>query len=149
MFWKQALLPSTAKRMKATLLGSLHEINLSLWTPWARSSVVGWSTMLQAGRLQDRVPMRWIFFNWPNPSSRTIALDSTQPLTKTSTRNLPEDGRVLPKSRLSFNGIYGVISHKVEHFITTAVRTSNPKRYYQNLVEICVVALWVVYLSTL
>jgi hypothetical protein len=31
---------------------------------------------------------RW-FFNWPNPSSRTMALGSTQPLTEMSTRNLP------------------------------------------------------------
>jgi hypothetical protein len=29
------------------------------------------------------------FFNWPNPSSRTMALRSTQPLTEMSTRNLP------------------------------------------------------------
>jgi hypothetical protein len=29
------------------------------------------------------------FFNWPNPSSRTMALVSTQPLTEMSTRNLP------------------------------------------------------------
>jgi hypothetical protein len=29
--------------------------------------------MLQAGRSRVRVPMRWIFFNWPNPSSRTMA----------------------------------------------------------------------------
>jgi hypothetical protein len=29
------------------------------------------------------------FFNWPNPSSRTTALGSTQPLTEMSTRNLP------------------------------------------------------------
>jgi hypothetical protein len=29
------------------------------------------------------------FFNWPNPSSRTRALSSTQPLTEMSTRNLP------------------------------------------------------------
>jgi hypothetical protein len=26
-----------------------------------RGSVVGWGTMLQAGRSQDRIPMRWIF----------------------------------------------------------------------------------------
>jgi hypothetical protein len=37
----------------------------------ARGSVVGWGTMLQAGRSRIRVPMRWIFFNLPNPSSRT------------------------------------------------------------------------------
>jgi hypothetical protein len=35
------------------------------------------------------VPMRWIFFKLPNPSSRTMALGSTQPLTEMSTRNLP------------------------------------------------------------
>jgi hypothetical protein len=29
------------------------------------------------------------FFNWPNPSGRTMALGSTKPLTEMSTRNLP------------------------------------------------------------
>jgi hypothetical protein len=29
------------------------------------------------------------FFNWPNRSSRIMALGSTQPLTEMSTRNLP------------------------------------------------------------
>jgi hypothetical protein len=38
--------------------------------------------MLQAGRSRVPVPMRWIFFfNLPNPSSRNMALESTQPLT--------------------------------------------------------------------
>jgi hypothetical protein len=46
-------------------------------------------TMLQAGKLRVRVPMRWIIFNWPNPSMRTMAPGSTQPLTEMSTRNLP------------------------------------------------------------
>jgi hypothetical protein len=55
----------------------------------ARDSVVGWGAMLQAGRSLVRFPMRWIFFNWPNPSSRTMALGSTQTLTETSTRNHP------------------------------------------------------------
>jgi hypothetical protein len=45
--------------------------------------------MLQAGRSRVRVPMRWIFFNSPNPSSCTMALGSTQPLTEMSTTNLP------------------------------------------------------------
>jgi hypothetical protein len=30
------------------------------------------------------------FLNWPNPSSRTMAVRSIQPLTEMSTRNLPE-----------------------------------------------------------
>jgi hypothetical protein len=47
--------------------------------------------MLQAGRSRVRVPMRLLlfFFNWPNPSIRTMALGSTQTLTEMSTRNLP------------------------------------------------------------
>jgi hypothetical protein len=54
----------------------------------ARGSVVGWSTMLQAGRSPVRVPNEVDFFNLPNPPSRTMALGSTQPLTKMSTKNL-------------------------------------------------------------
>jgi hypothetical protein len=47
-------------------------------------------TMLQAGRSPVRFPMRSLdFFNWPNRSSRTMTLGSTQPLTEMSTRNLP------------------------------------------------------------
>jgi hypothetical protein len=45
--------------------------------------------MLQAGRSTVRVPDEVHFFNLPSPSSRTIALGWTQPLTKMSTRNLP------------------------------------------------------------
>jgi hypothetical protein len=38
-------------------------------------------------------------FNWPNPSSRTMALGSTQPLTELSTRNLPGGkGRPAPRA---------------------------------------------------
>jgi hypothetical protein len=51
----------------------------------ARGGVVGWGTMLQAGSSPDEVN----FFNLFNPSSRTMALGSTQPLTEMSTRNLP------------------------------------------------------------
>jgi hypothetical protein len=40
-----------------------------------------------AGASTDEVD----FFNLPNPSSRTIALGSTQPLTEMSTGNLPVD----------------------------------------------------------
>jgi hypothetical protein len=56
----------------------------------ARGSVVGWGTMLQAGRSRVWFPMRSLnFFLWPNPSSRTVALESTQPLKERSTRNRP------------------------------------------------------------
>jgi hypothetical protein len=45
--------------------------------------------MLQAGRSPVQVLDEVNFFNLPNPSSRTMARGSTQPLTKMSTRNLP------------------------------------------------------------
>jgi hypothetical protein len=40
-----------------------------------------------AGSIPDEVI--GCFFNFPNPSSRTMALGSTQPLTEMSVRNLP------------------------------------------------------------
>jgi hypothetical protein len=48
--------------------------------------------MLQAGRslaVAGSNPDEMEFFNLPNPSSRTMALESTQPLTKMSTSNIP------------------------------------------------------------
>jgi hypothetical protein len=40
------------------------------------------------------------FLNWPNPSSRTMALGSTQPLTEMSIRNLP-GGKGSPADNLT------------------------------------------------
>jgi hypothetical protein len=54
--------------------------------------------MLQAGRSPVRVPDEVDFFNLPNPSSCTMALGSTQPLTEISTRNLP-GGKERPERR--------------------------------------------------
>jgi hypothetical protein len=54
-----------------------------------RGSVVGWGTKVQAGRSWVSVPIRWIFFNLPNLSSRIIPMGSTQPLTEISIRNVP------------------------------------------------------------
>jgi hypothetical protein len=46
--------------------------------------------MLQAGRLRVRFAMRLLgFFNGHNPSSRTMSLGSTDPLTEMSIRDLP------------------------------------------------------------
>jgi hypothetical protein len=45
--------------------------------------------MLQAGRSPIRIPDEVDFFNLPNPSSRTMAVGSNQPLTEMSTRKLP------------------------------------------------------------
>jgi hypothetical protein len=56
----------------------------------ARGSVVGWGTVLQSREVAGSIPDEVIgFLNWPNPSSRTMALGSTQPLTEMSTKNLP------------------------------------------------------------
>jgi hypothetical protein len=58
----------------------------------ARGSVVGWGTVLPAGRSRIWFPtksLNFFFFNWTNPSSRTVDLGSTQHLTEMSTRNLP------------------------------------------------------------
>jgi hypothetical protein len=47
--------------------------------------------MLQAGRSRDRFPTMSLNFSIDliNPSSRSMALESTQPLTEMGTRNLP------------------------------------------------------------
>jgi hypothetical protein len=64
----------------------------------ARGSVVGWGTMLQAGRSPVQIPDEVDFFKLPNLSSRTMALGSTQPLTKMNTRNFP-GGKIRPARR--------------------------------------------------
>jgi hypothetical protein len=46
---------------------------------------IGWA-ILNIGLIPDEVIG---FFNLPNPSSRTMALGSTQPLTEMNIRNLP------------------------------------------------------------
>jgi hypothetical protein len=55
--------------------------------------------MLQAGRSPVRVPDEVDFFNLPNPSSNTMALGSTQPLTEMRARNLP-GGKKRPARRV-------------------------------------------------
>jgi hypothetical protein len=57
--------------------------------------------MLEAGRSPVRVPDEVNFFNLPNPSSRTMALGSTQPLTEMNTRNFP-GGKKWPAHRVDY-----------------------------------------------
>jgi hypothetical protein len=54
--------------------------------------------MQQAGRSPIRVPDEVDFFNLPNPSSCTMVLGSTQPLTEMSTTNFP-GGKKRPACR--------------------------------------------------
>jgi hypothetical protein len=77
--------------------------------------------MLEGRRFESR--MRWIFFNLPNPSSRIMALGSTQPLTEMSTRNLPGDKKRPARRAGNFAAIY-------EPIVTQnmgASTTRNPK----------------------
>jgi hypothetical protein len=67
----------------------------------ARGSVVGLGSMLHAQRLRVPFPMRVTYFQSPNPSSRTMAPGSTQPLTEMRTRNLP--GGKGPPARKAHN----------------------------------------------
>jgi hypothetical protein len=55
-------------------------------------------TALQTGGSPVRIPDEVNFFSLPNPSSRTMAVGSTQPLTRMSTRNLP-GGKKRPARR--------------------------------------------------
>jgi hypothetical protein len=72
-----------------------------------RGSVVYWGTNLQAERSRVRVSMRSLdFFKLPNPSSRTMALWLTHPLTEMSTRNIPGgNGREARKAADSLTAI--------------------------------------------
>jgi hypothetical protein len=65
---------------------------------WARGSVVGSGTMQQAGKLPVGAPDEVDFLNLPNPSSRIMALGSTQPLAEMSARNL-HGGKKRPAGR--------------------------------------------------
>jgi hypothetical protein len=55
----------------------------------ARDSVVGRCTYVTSRKDEGSNPDVIGFFNLPNPSSRTMALGSTRPLTEMNTRNLP------------------------------------------------------------
>jgi hypothetical protein len=67
---------------------SLYQITILpfIWGTRYRSWLRHYATSRKvAGSITDVTE----FFSWPNPSSRTMALRSTQPLTEMSTRNLP------------------------------------------------------------
>ena len=60
-------------------------------TEWIgdRGGAVGWGTALQVRRFAGSIPDGVIgIFHWHNPSGRTVALESTQPLTEMSTGNI-------------------------------------------------------------
>jgi hypothetical protein len=81
--------------INACLLNTLKsEIQLSWLRRYATSRKV-------KGSYPDAV-IGFFFFNLPNPSSRTMALGLTQPLTEMSTRNIPGGkGRLARKADLT------------------------------------------------
>jgi hypothetical protein len=80
--------------------------------------------MLQAGRSPVRVPNEVDFFNLPNPSSRTMTLGSTQPLTEMSSRKFP-GGKGRP-SALRLKTLPPFVSRMTEQCgsLLTALRAS-------------------------
>jgi hypothetical protein len=62
--------------------------------------------MLQSGRSPVRVPDEVDVFSLPYPSSRTMALGSTQPLIEMSTTNLPGDKKRLVRMADKHAAIY-------------------------------------------
>jgi hypothetical protein len=63
-----------------------------------------------AGSIPDEVIG---FLNWPNPSSRTMALGSTQPLTEMSTSRLPGDKGRLARKADNLTVIRKLIVYKI------------------------------------
>jgi hypothetical protein len=64
-------------------------------------------------KVTDLIPDEVIwFFNWPSSSSRTMALESTQPLTEMSTRNLP-GGKGWPVCEADVTDIWELIVYKM------------------------------------
>jgi hypothetical protein len=75
--------------------------------------VVGWD-YATSRKVAGSIPDEFVeFFNWPNFSSHTVALGSTQPLTEMSTRILPgSKGRPARKVD-NFTAISGPIVYKM------------------------------------
>jgi hypothetical protein len=59
---------------------------------------------LEGRRFESRI--KWTFFNSPNPSSRTMALRFTKPLTEMSTRNFPVGKKRLGRRADNLAAIY-------------------------------------------
>jgi hypothetical protein len=105
--WFGFILTSFCKEAEICFIASLRSSTrscLHLWMYFKVSHMCGLyaevghyaTNQKVAGRTPDEVD----FFNWPNPSSRTVALRSTQPLTEKSTRNLFE-GKGRPERKVN------------------------------------------------
>jgi hypothetical protein len=77
--------------LKHDLIYMLYcSVKFCIYTLYGGGYVVhGWGTMLHAGRSRFQFPFVSGCVNWPNASSCTMPLASTQFLTEKNTRNLP------------------------------------------------------------
>jgi hypothetical protein len=64
-----------------------------------------WRHYVTSRKVAGLIPDVIGFFNWPNPSSRTTTLGSTQPLRAMSTRNLSEGKKWLAREAHNLNAI--------------------------------------------
>jgi hypothetical protein len=96
-----------------------------------------------SGKVMGTIPDEVIgFYNWPNPSSLTMDLGSTQPLTEMSTRNLPGDnGRPAHKAD-NLTAICEPIVYKTwEPRRLTILWTSTPC-YRESFLNNCNSSVW-------
>jgi hypothetical protein len=132
------------KRTNKTILNMKIELCKQLYIIRARGSVPGWSAMLQAGRLRVRFQIKSLdFFSVPSPSSRTIALGFTQPLTEMSTRTIP-GSKVWPARKAhNFTTIYEQIVCKIcEPRRLTTLQASTA--YYSNSFSCSYLLLYII-----
>jgi hypothetical protein len=77
--------------IKVFILEFLPILKSFLTTKLYRCLIISKNSKLSTGRLCSLYQRSVIFSNLPNPSGRTMALGSTQPLTEMSTRNLNKE----------------------------------------------------------
>jgi hypothetical protein len=81
-------------KAETTVLSTVNDFYTELiifwYLQWQQSAVEEWfSRYSTSQRVASSVPGEsLVFFSWPNPSSRTMTLESTQPLKERSTINL-------------------------------------------------------------
>jgi hypothetical protein len=97
--------------MRRCLIKHRENIGGTLYHSWLRHYATSREVV---GSIPDEVIG---FFNWPNPSSRTRALGSTQPLTEMSTRNIPggKGRRVLINSPPSVSRLFKHVAAWTSH----------------------------------
>jgi hypothetical protein len=82
-------LPIAASLVACHFITSSQTFRLAHIITGVRGGAVGWGTALQNQKVVGSIPDGAIgIFHWHNPSSCTLALGLTQPLTEMSTRNI-------------------------------------------------------------